>query len=139
MRKIIVCMSLVIVLFFGMSSCAMGAENPIIDQLLPLSDLRQFTDEKSDLINSNNDYLIEPLNSIIINDIIKDLLIQKIRKAFMDSEAAEFSARMIAMKNATDNANELIYDLTLVRNKLRQASITGELLEMAAAKESTEN
>jgi F-type H+-transporting ATPase subunit gamma len=46
---------------------------------------------------------------------------------------------MIAMKNATDNANDVIYNLTLLGNKLRQGRITGELLDMVTAKESVEN
>jgi F-type H+-transporting ATPase subunit gamma len=51
----------------------------------------------------------------------------------LDSRASEHSARMVAMKNATDNAKQLIKDLTLEYNKVRQASITTELLEIATA------
>jgi F-type H+-transporting ATPase subunit gamma len=51
----------------------------------------------------------------------------------LDSRASEHSARMVAMKNATDNAKQLIKDLTLEYNKLRQANITKELLEITTA------
>ena len=51
----------------------------------------------------------------------------------LESKASEHSARMVAMKNATDNANQLIKDLTLEYNKLRQAMITNELLEITSA------
>ena len=51
----------------------------------------------------------------------------------LDARASEHSARMVAMKNATDNANQFIKDLTLEYNKMRQASITTELLEIATA------
>jgi F-type H+-transporting ATPase subunit gamma len=51
----------------------------------------------------------------------------------LDARASEHSARMVAMKNATDNAKELIKDLTLEYNKVRQANITTELLEIATA------
>jgi F-type H+-transporting ATPase subunit gamma len=51
----------------------------------------------------------------------------------LESRASEHSARMVAMKNATDNANQLIKDLTLEYNKLRQAAITNELLEITTA------
>ena len=51
----------------------------------------------------------------------------------LDARASEQSARMVAMKNATDNANQFIKDLTLEYNKMRQASITTELLEIATA------
>jgi F-type H+-transporting ATPase subunit gamma len=51
----------------------------------------------------------------------------------LDARASEHSARMVAMKNATDNAKQLVKDLTLEYNKVRQASITTELLEIASA------
>jgi F-type H+-transporting ATPase subunit gamma len=51
----------------------------------------------------------------------------------LDARASEHSARMVAMKNATDNAKQLVKDLTLHYNKVRQASITTELLEIASA------
>jgi F-type H+-transporting ATPase subunit gamma len=54
-----------------------------------------------------------------------------IYQALLNAKASEQSARMVSMKNATDNANTLIKDLTLEYNKLRQGSITNELLEMA--------
>ena len=57
------------------------------------------------------------------------LLYEKI----LESRASEHSARMVAMKNATDNAKQLIKDLTLEYNKMRQASITNELLEISSA------
>ena len=51
----------------------------------------------------------------------------------LEAKASEQSARMVAMKNATDNANQIIKDLTLEYNKMRQASITNELLEISTA------
>jgi len=57
----------------------------------------------------------------------------QIRHCYHESIAAEFAARMMAMDNATNNAEELIEDLTLVLNKIRQASITTELLEIMSA------
>jgi F0F1-type ATP synthase, gamma subunit len=58
--------------------------------------------------------------------------------ALIESEAAEHLARMMAMKNATDNATDVIYNLTLLRNKVRQEKITYELLDMVTAKQSVE-
>ena len=57
----------------------------------------------------------------------------KVHQILLESRASEHSARMVAMKNATDNANQLIKDLTLEYNKLRQAAITNELLEITSA------
>jgi F-type H+-transporting ATPase subunit gamma len=56
----------------------------------------------------------------------------------IESEAAEHSARMMAMKNAANNATDVIYNLTLLRNKVRQEKITYELLDMVTAKQSVE-
>jgi F-type H+-transporting ATPase subunit gamma len=58
-----------------------------------------------------------------------------IYRAVLENNASEQSAQMIAMRNATDNANELIEDLTLVYNKTRQANITREMIEIASGAE----
>ena len=84
----------------------------------------------------DKEYLIEPKSMEMLEALLKSYLEEKIRGAILESEAAEHSARMIAMKNATDNAQEVIYDLILLRNKVRQEKITYELLDMITAKES---
>ena len=57
----------------------------------------------------------------------------QVHQILLEAKASEHSSRMVAMKNATDNANQLIKDLTLDYNKLRQAAITNELLEITSA------
>lgn len=84
------------------------------------------------------DYLIEPSPVLILNSVLESLVEEKVRGAIIESQAAEHSARMIAMKNATDNATDIIYNLTLLRNKVRQEKITNELLDMVSAKISVE-
>lgn len=103
---------------------------------LPVTGLEIMLDKEQSKDSVN--YTFEPSGSKIILSVIEDLLIAKIRSAILDSSAAEHCARMMAMQAATDNASGLISSLTLYRNKLRQASITSELLEMTSAKESTE-
>lgn len=113
--------------------------NPVKLQFLPIIDFSQTAAEISeDAQKKLFNYLIEPSSSEIINSLIQDFLKEKIKEAILDSEAAEHSSRMLSMKNATDNANDIVYRLTLLRNKLRQESITGELLDMITAKEATE-
>jgi len=85
-----------------------------------------------------NEYIIEPSPMVIIERILRSFVEEKVRNAVIQSEAGEHSARMIAMKNATDNANDVIFNLTLLGNKLRQEKITNELLDMVTAKESVE-
>lgn len=84
------------------------------------------------------EYVIEPSPSEIIERILRSFVEEKVRNAIIQSEAGEHSARMVAMKNATDNANDVIFNLTLLGNKLRQEKITSELLDMITAKESVE-
>ena len=99
----------------------------------------------SEIITSQTDttdttaYSIEPSAEEIIGPLLIDFLTEKVRSAILDSQASEHSARMLAMKNATDSATDIITNLTLLRNKLRQSSITGELLDMIGAAESSTN
>ncbi|MFH0772850.1 MAG: ATP synthase F1 subunit gamma [bacterium] len=106
----------------------------VLAQILPYKlQLEQKIEEKEYI-----EYVIEPSPNVIIEQILRSFVEEKIRNAIIQSEAGEHSARMIAMKNATDNANDVIYNLTLLGNKLRQEKITSELLDMITAKESVE-
>ncbi|MFA6321215.1 MAG: ATP synthase F1 subunit gamma [Candidatus Omnitrophota bacterium] len=80
-------------------------------------------------------YMLEPDKENILNELISKYLLDKIRMILLDSFTAEHSARMLAMKLATDNADELIDTLTLLKNKARQAAITKEVLEIALSAE----
>lgn len=107
---------------------------PTLTQILPYKlQLDQKIEEKEYI-----EYVIEPSPAAIIERILRSFVEEKVRNAIIQSEAGEHSARMIAMKNATDNANDVIYNLTLLGNKLRQEKITSELLDMITAKESVE-
>ena len=77
-----------------------------------------------------NDYIIEPHAEELIASLIPTVLSQKIFTAAVDSNASEHAARTLAMQVATDNANELIQDLTKQYNKSRQQAITNELLDI---------
>jgi F-type H+-transporting ATPase subunit gamma len=77
----------------------------------------------------------EPSAERVLESVTERLLEVKLSQAFLESQASEHSMRMMAMKNATDNANELVDDLTLAFNTARQASITQELAEITAGAE----
>ncbi len=81
------------------------------------------------------DYIFEPNQEEILNDLIPNSLKIKFYKALLDSFASEHGARMTAMHKATDNATEMKKELTLFYNKARQASITSEILEIVAGAE----
>ena len=78
---------------------------------------------------------LEPSSDAILADLLPSYISSKIYVSLTEAATAENSARMIAMKNATDNAKEMIRRLTLLRNKARQATITKELLEIVTAGE----
>jgi F-type H+-transporting ATPase subunit gamma len=84
---------------------------------------------------TNTDYIFEPNEEEILEDLIPNSLKVQLFKALLDSFAAEHGARMTAMHKATDNAEELIKTLKLTYNKLRQASITNEILEIVSGAE----
>ena len=78
-------------------------------------------------------YVFEPTAESVLDIMLPYYVQYQVYQMILDARASEHSARMVAMKNATDNAHQLIKDLTLEYNKLRQASITTELLEIATA------
>jgi len=79
------------------------------------------------------EYLFEPDERSVLDAILPHYLAFQLFQMALNARASEHSARMVAMKNATDNAKELIKDLTLEYNKVRQANITTELLEITTA------
>ncbi len=79
------------------------------------------------------EYLFEPSADGVMDVLIQYFLDFQIAQLLLEAKASEHSSRMVAMKSATDNAQQLIKDLTLEYNKMRQASITKELLEISSA------
>lgn len=107
---------------------------PTLDVLLPVA-LKAPEEEKEE---KNAEYLIEPDPQEMIESLLRSYIEERLRYILTQTEAGEHATRMMAMKNATDNAKDIIYNLTLQRNKLRQQKITYELLDMITAKESVE-
>ena len=105
--------------------------------LLPISpfDLPTATDHppSTDDGTDSTEYLFEPSPAEVLNGILPHYIHYQIYEMTLDARASEHSARMVAMKSATDNAQQLIKELTLEYNKVRQASITTELLEISTA------
>jgi F-type H+-transporting ATPase subunit gamma len=79
------------------------------------------------------EHIFEPNPEQVLGAILPHFLNYLVYQVLLEAKASEHSARMVAMKNATDNAKQLIKDLTLEYNKLRQANITKELLEITTA------
>jgi F-type H+-transporting ATPase subunit gamma len=79
-----------------------------------------------------NQFIFEPSPGVVLEQILPRYVATRVYQAVLEATASEQSSRMVAMKNATDNAEELIEDLTLNYNKVRQANITREMIEIAS-------
>lgn len=110
-----------------------GSQVLLREDYLPI-DLKKILDNASDSKGNNgsfnNDYIVEPSVPSLIAGLLPKVLSQKIYTVLLDSNASEHAARMLAMQTATDNADELIQDLTIQYNKTRQQAITNELLDI---------
>ena len=104
-------------------------QEPVIEQLLPLSAERLARDA-GDKSKYGWDYIYEPDAPAVINDLMTRYIEALVFQAVAENMASEQSARMVAMKSATDNAGNLIAELKLIYNKTRQAAITKELSEI---------
>jgi len=108
-------------------------QRPVVETLLPISafDLpKGEVEEGSDPLLG---YVFEPKPEAVLDSMLPYYVQYQVFQNVLDARASEHSARMVAMKNATDNALQFIKDLTLEYNKMRQESITTELLEIATA------
>ena len=103
-------------------------QESVVEQLLPLrAEVLQ-----AEAKHSSWDYIYEPDANIVIDDLLLRYVEALVYQAVAESMASEQSARMVAMKSATDNAGDVINELKLVYNKTRQAAITKELSEIVA-------
>ncbi|MFC1940546.1 ATP synthase F1 subunit gamma, partial [Chloroflexota bacterium] len=103
-------------------------QKPVVERILPV--------EPAEVPKAQNvDYIYEPSPDVVLAELLPRFVEMQIYHAILESIASEQSARMVAMRNATDNARELIDDLTLMYNKARQESITKELLDIAGGVE----
>ena len=101
-------------------------QDPAVEQLLPLEA------EESDEMKHHWDYIYEPDAKELLEGLLTRYIESQVYQAVVENGACEQAARMLAMKNATENAGELIEDLQLIYNKARQAAITQELSEIVS-------
>ncbi len=101
-------------------------QQPGVLQMLPVSGS---TDEK---LKHHWDYIYEPDSKAVLDGLLKRFIESQVYQGIVENIACEMSARMIAMKSATDNASDIISDLETVYNKARQAAITQEISEIVA-------
>jgi F-type H+-transporting ATPase subunit gamma len=101
-------------------------QRPAIDHLLPIEPA-----EDTEGIPGNQ-FIFEPNPGAVLEQLLPRYIAARLFQAVLESKASEESSRMVAMRNATDNAEDLIQDYTLAYNKVRQANITREMIEIAS-------
>lgn len=104
------------------------SQTPIVQRILPIV-------PETEAETEGIDYIYEPGREAVLAELLPRVVGREIYAAILEATASEQSARMVAMRSATDNANELMRDLTLVYNKARQESITSELLDIVGGVE----
>ena len=102
------------------------SQRPAIDELLPIAP----SDDTEGI--PGNQFIFEPDPASVLRQLLPRYVATRLFQAVLEAKASEESSRMVAMKNATENADELIEDLTLSYNKVRQANITREMIEIAS-------
>jgi F-type H+-transporting ATPase subunit gamma len=100
-------------------------QRPTLDRLLPI----RASEDTAGI--PGHQFLFEPAPGAVLEQLLPRYVATRLFQAVLESKASEESSRMVAMKNATENAQELIEDLTLAYNKVRQANITREMIEIA--------
>jgi F-type H+-transporting ATPase subunit gamma len=101
-------------------------QRPALDTLLPIEPA-----EDTEGIPGNQ-FIFEPSPAAVLERLVPRYIATRLFQAVLESKASEESSRMVAMRNATDNAEDLIQDYTLAYNKVRQANITREMIEIAS-------
>jgi F-type H+-transporting ATPase subunit gamma len=123
------------------------SQNQIAEPLLPIPEERITTpvmeEEMTPMELPQNgqeiDHIFEPNAARLLDELVPRYLYYQVWRALLESNAAEQGARMVAMDNATSNAEELIEDLTLKYNRARQSAITMEILDITSGAEALEN
>jgi F-type H+-transporting ATPase subunit gamma len=114
-------------------------QKPEVRPLLPIGEITALDADVhgesvgKSLEKNTTEYIFEPGAEVVLGSLLPHYLNFQVYQFLLEAKASEHSARMVAMKSATDNAKQMIKDLTLEYNKLRQANITRELLEITSA------
>ncbi len=123
------------------------SQTPAVKQLLPITPEQEIKDlkynrneiaEEAGVTADETNILFEPSTDAVLDHMLPRLLEMQVYQALLETSASEHSARMMAMRNATENASEMLQDLSFTYNQARQASITREISEISAGKAAIE-
>jgi F-type H+-transporting ATPase subunit gamma len=111
--------------------------NLVLEKLLPVEAMRADEESVSEREYAQVDYIYEQPKELLLDKLLPRYIETQILRAMLESSAAEHAARMTAMESATKNAGDVIEALTLHMNKVRQAAITKEIIEIVSGASST--
>jgi len=111
--------------------------NLVTEKLLPVESIRDSEEAGTAKSQSQSDYILEQPKEQLLGKLLPRYVETQMLRAMLESSAAEYAARMTAMESATKNAGEVIEALTLHMNKVRQAAITKEIIEVVSGASST--
>ena len=124
----------------------MLTQRPRVLRLLPLVPyatedqvISEYVKEVPHVTEGSSTYEYEPGPEAILDEIVPRFTVLQLYQAILESQASEHAAQMVAMRNATDNAEGLVQDYTLVYNKARQSGITSEILDIVGGAEALQN
>src|SRR5437879_12399778 len=106
--------------------------NRVVGRLLPVGAFRTEEEPAAERANSQVDYIYEQPKEQLLDKLLPRYVETQMLRAMLESSAAEYAARMTAMESATKNAGDVIEALTLHMNKVRQAAITKEIIEIVS-------
>ncbi|MFO7322944.1 MAG: ATP synthase F1 subunit gamma [Chloroflexota bacterium] len=124
----------------------MLTQRPVVKRLLPLTPyhtddqaVAEYIKDVPAVSTGGRDYEYEPNPAAILDEIVPRFTLLQLYQAVLESQASEFAARMVAMRNASENAAVLVEELTLTYNKARQAAITSEILDIVGGAEALQS
>jgi F-type H+-transporting ATPase subunit gamma len=113
------------------------ASNLVVEKLLPVEAIREEEETAAEKASAQVDYIYEQPEEQLMSKLLPRYVETQLLRAMLESSAAEHGARMTAMESATKNAGDVIEALTLHMNKVRQAAITKEIIEIVSGAAST--
>ncbi len=111
--------------------------NLVVDKLLPVEAIHENEEGAAEKGQTQVDYIYEQPKELLLDKLLPRYIETQVLRAMLESSAAEYAARMTAMESATKNAGDVIEALTLHMNKVRQAAITKEIIEIVSGASST--
>lgn len=114
-------------------------QEAVVETLLPLGSMDEQEDDSEESGGANNDYEFMPSAESILEEVVPASFRVKLFKCFLDAAVSEQIARMVAMKNATENAEDMIKSLSMTYNRARQSQITNEIMEIIGGVEALNN